>query len=286
MNGIRHIVRRLEDFLLAERSGRTATIFCKVLYGFLFIKILFMWTTYHEVISSGVVKFPVGLRSVFYAPLFLGAFNLDILLVSAELLLAFALIIRLNYYNAFLIFWTSLSLSQLTLPIINGSDQVLNLFLFLAILLPRVSAAKLQHSAGERGRAVLSNFGLLVCRVQLSLIYFLSGYDKIISPAWRSGDAIFSISHLDFFVRPMWAQAFPIWLYGLASWLVIIFELAFPFLIWFRRTQKWTIIAGIIFHLGIIFILNLPDFGVIMIVVYAMFIPELNWFRLNWEKDS
>lgn len=264
--------RTVFTYHLQEKRARLQiTIFCKSLYAFLFLKIIFLW----PVLPEGQRYFPYEFRSalshIIYAPIKLAQYDLTVFLVSLLILLSWALIRKINYVTAGLIFWFSFSLTRFAIPFTNGSDYVLNLFLLLSILLPVTPAFK---SEGLRNKQlIISNFAFLFCRIQLCLIYVLSGFDKITSPAWRSGDAIYSIVNLELFANPHLSIPDNKSLYLLLAWTVILFELAFPVLIWFKQFRIYALVAGIIFHLVIIFGLSLPDFGLLMILLYSLFIP-------------
>ena len=58
------------------------------------------------------------------------------------------------------------------------------------------------------------------------------------------------------------------------AWLVILFELLFPILVWWRRLRLVMIGIGIVFHIVIWIFLSLPDFGLIMIVAYSIFLGD------------
>jgi hypothetical protein len=119
---------------------------------------------------------------------------------------------------------------------------------------------------------IIQNFAFLICRVQLVFIYFLSGYNKLSSHAWRSGDAVFSIINLEYFFNPMISVSLSKTEYLLIAWIIILFELSFAFLIWFKKLRPFLLIAGVLFHLGIVFFLSLPDFGIVMILLYSLLI--------------
>jgi hypothetical protein len=55
------------------------------------------------------------------------------------------------------------------------------------------------------------------------------------------------------------------------NYLVIWYQLLFPVLVWIKPIKKWYLLAGIVQHLFIAFVLGLPSFGLIMIVAYAIF---------------
>jgi hypothetical protein len=270
--------RTLFTSILQEKGHEqlAITIFCKSLYAFLFLKILFLWPVLPDVLQYLPYEFRSSLHSFIYAPIKLAQYDLNAFLVLMLLLLLLALIVRVNYFTSALIFWLSFSLSRFALP--NGSDYVLNLFLFLSIFLSVTPAFK--SEALRSTQYSISNFTFLFCRIQFSLIYLLSGFDKLISHAWRTGEAVYSIANLDYYFNPRLTIPFNEALYIVIAWSIVLFELGFPILIWFKRFRLYALAMGIIFHLSIIFILSLPDFGVVMLLTYSLFIP----FRSNRER--
>ncbi|HEY5690613.1 MAG TPA: HTTM domain-containing protein, partial [Cyclobacteriaceae bacterium] len=122
-------------------------------------------------------------------------------------------------------------------------------------------------------QVLISNSALLLGQIQMALIYFMSGYDKLTSAAWRSGAAVHSITQLTFFQNPFINLALNEWQCVLLAWLIILFELGFAILIWFRKLRIPMLVMGVIFHLSIVFLLGLADFGILMILCYAVFLP-------------
>lgn len=261
-----------------NRERLAITIFCKSLYVFLFLKIIFLW----PVLPDGQRYLPFEFRSllhhIIYAPVKLAQYDLTIFLISILGVLLSGMVLKLNYVTAALVFWVSLNLSRFAYPFGNGSDYVLNIFLFLSIFLSINPAFKSEPLRSKQ--VIISNFAFLFCKIHLSLIYVLSGFDKLTSAAWRSGDAIYSITNLEFFINPHVSIPVNKSLYLILAWIIILFELSFPVLIWFKQTRLYAIAAGIIFHLVIIFVLSLPDFGLVMILLYSLFIP----FRIKREQ--
>ncbi len=263
----------ITDWLIQERGNFWITVFCKSLYVFLILKILMSW----GVVQTIVQYYPYAPHSwwvnLFYAPLLLAQPHTELFLSCFLGILSISLFIRINYISAFLISWFSISLTRLTFPILNGSDLVLNLFLAIAIFMPVWPAAK--HSGAKVFQEHISSIAIVFARIELALIYLISGYDKLISEAWHSGAAVYSIMNLDLYYNPIFKIDTNETGYSLMGWGVIIFELGFAFLIWFRKFRNVFLIGGIIFHLGIIVVLGLYDFGLMMIITYFVFLPKL-----------
>lgn len=267
-------------FLNSEKNERAITLFCKCLYVFLLIKIVFLVPVLSDIMQDMPLKSESWIQSILFGPAKLAQFNSWLFLGLFICLIALGCFIKTNHYITILIFWFSFSLSRLIQPIMNGSDLVLNLFLFLSIFFNVVSISQ------KEIRLAISNFAVLFCRIQLALIYFLSGYDKLLSAAWRSGDAIQSVQHLEFFVSERFTSTLSQQTYLYLAWVVILFELLFSILIWVRKFRFPLLIVGVVFHAGIIVFLNLPDFGVIMILSYLIFYPFKERKRLSMESKN
>lgn len=246
-------------------------VFCKSLYGFLFLKIIFLWPVLVDNNRFLSYELKSVLHAIIYAPVRLAQYDLNLFLIALLILLLAACVLKVNYIISAFIFWFSFSLSRLAFPFSNGSDYVLNLFLFLSIFLSTTPGFRSESLANKQ--LLISNFVFLICKIQLCLIYLLSGFDKITSTAWRSGDAIYSIVNLEFFINPNLSIPVNEKLFIVLAWVIILFELSFPVLVWFKQMRKYALAAGIIFHLNIIFVLSIPDFGLLMILLYSLFIP-------------
>lgn len=252
----------------AELNGFWISLYCKALYGFLGLKLIALSPVIEDVSRYAPFTFGSLKGYLLYAPLALARPDLNWFVYALALLIVVGLWVRTNYLTGFLIFWFSLSLSRLCLPVQNGSDVVLNLFLFLGIFM---SGNPSLRSGWSDYQLIISRLVILVAMIQLSLIYFISGLDKLLSESWRSGNAIDSIANLTFYFNPLVDIEMSSGLRMVLCWTVIAFELTFALLIWFRRARKTLIIIGVIFHLLIIALLGLVDFGLVMIVTYSIY---------------
>jgi len=260
-----------KNFLTGNDFQSSKVFFCKSLYVFLFLKIIFLWSVLPDITKYIPFQFNSWVKHVMYAPLKIAQIDLLIFLVLFLVVLLISILVKINYIAAVTIFWFSISLSRLALPVTNGSDLVVNLFLLISIFIPAMPGLK--SSGFQNLQRISSNFSFLLCRIQLALIYLLSGFDKFMSEAWRSGDAIYAILNLEYFINPLVSVPANKPLYSIIAWITIIFELGFAVLIWIRPFRWPVLITGIIFHLGIVFFLSLPDFGILMILAYSLFIP-------------
>ncbi len=244
--------------------------FRKALFGFLLLKIFLLWPVLDDVIQYMPFKIDSFIKELVYAPLLLIHFHKNLFAIPFVILLFAGIAFRHNYFSSFLVFWFSVCLSKLTLPISTGADSVLNLFLFLVILM---EVPKDKYFIDVALLEIISKAAWVVAQVHLAFIYFLSGYDKLLSEAWRSGAAIYSITHLTFFQNPNLILELSKTGCLLLGWSVILFEMGFALLIWFKKLRPTLLVLGCIFHISIILFLGLLDFGLIMIICYCLFLP-------------
>lgn len=265
------------------RNGKVIALLTKSLYLFLVLKILFLWPIINDIIANSALQFGPGIRYVIFAPLALMKIDIQFFLIAFLVVLILGLFFNPNYFSAVAIFWFSISLSKLIATVANGSDLVLNIFLFISIFLattPKLPSGKLSQL-----QSLISNSALLLSQIQLALIYLLSGYDKLTSEAWQTGAAMHSIINLTFFQNPFLKFEFNEVHCTVLSWLVILFELSFSVLIWFKKFRIPMLVVGVMFHLGIVFFLGLLDFGIIMIICYVVFLPVTRTDTLRYEAS-
>ena len=256
-------------WVLLEDSKKV--LFFKALYLFVLIKLWVSWSTLESIIEFIPAREYGWLGLIAHAPLQLLNFGVGAFVTVFSLIIVVSLFTKLNYFSSFLVFWFSVCLSKFLFPVLNGADLVLNLFLLIGLVVP--TSPVLKFSGLEDYQKVFSSFGVLLIKVQIALIYFLSGYDKLITASWRSGNAVFSVANLDFFSNPNFSVQLTGLSASLVAWLVILFEISFAFFIWFEKFKKYWLIAGAVFHLAIIVFMGLLDFGLVMIISYLIFLP-------------
>jgi hypothetical protein len=52
----------------------------------------------------------------------------------------------------------------------------------------------------------------------------------------------------------------------------LLIEFSLAFWLWFRPTRRWAILGGVLLHMGIRPVLNVPGFGEVMIATYLTFL--------------
>lgn len=122
-------------------------------------------------------------------------------------------------------------------------------------------------------RSILGSTAFRLSQIQLCVIYGYSGLHKLRGIYWWKGEGIWSVlanfqmARYDF----SWTAHFPLIL-TVASFVSLFWEIYFPVLIWIRPIRYPLLVFGVLFHLGIAVSINIPFFGLLMIVIYALFL--------------
>ena len=118
MISIKSYQKQLINVLQRENSpalGRN--IFCKSLYVFLFLKIIFLWPVLNDIVTYLPFEFTLSLRNFIDAPIRLAQLDLHLFLILIGIIVLIALWVKVNYVTAALNFWLSFSVSRLTQPV-------------------------------------------------------------------------------------------------------------------------------------------------------------------------
>lgn len=166
------------------------------------------------------------------------------------------------------IFLGGVMLYYACLPAFNGVTLLYNLFAFFMIFMA--------PTARRPVRVMLSNLAFLACKVQLVMVYALTGGYKLAGHTWLEGSSIHYALQLDHY-SPEWVVNLLLEKKGLLmvfNYFGLIYQLGFPIAIFIRKIRGAWLILGCIFHVSIAIGLHLPDFGIGMMVAYLLFIKE------------
>ncbi|MCH2197497.1 MAG: HTTM domain-containing protein [Flavobacteriales bacterium] len=166
------------------------------------------------------------------------------------------------------VFFLSWLLYYACVPAFNSSFLLFNIFSFFLMFFGRKGGGPID--------AIFSNIAFWACRVQFLLVYSIAGGYKLTGQTWLNGSSLWYALHLDHFTRP-WLLELMKPMKGVLMALTyfgVIYQLVFPFLVWFKRIKTPLFIAGILFHAFIGIGMRLPEFGLAMIVGYSLFMSE------------
>ncbi len=133
----------------------------------------------------------------------------------------------------------------------------------------------------KSGKTILDSVALRLCQFQVCVIYGYSGLEKLRGTSWWSGEALWfalanpQLARFDF----TWLADYP-GLIAFATWSSLLWEVYFPVLIWVPRLRYPVLVFGVLLHLGIALTINIPFFGLLMIVSYLTFVRPSELERL------
>jgi predicted DCC family thiol-disulfide oxidoreductase YuxK len=124
-------------------------------------------------------------------------------------------------------------------------------------------------------------------QIQMAVIFFYTGVSKIKWDAWRNGDALWLVLSSSDYYNRIYVDilAHHYWIGIVATYATIFIELAYPFLIWQRRTRPYLLAAAIFLHLQFALFLGLIHFSFVMIMGHMSFVYPDWLHRLGaWWK--
>jgi hypothetical protein len=126
-------------------------------------------------------------------------------------------------------------------------------------------------------------FCIYLLIAQFFLSYVKGGLYKIRQKSWRTGTALMAITKTEQFQVPFRIAALAQQKKSafVFSWLIILFEILFPFLLLWPKTTVATLIIGVLFHLMNLYSFGLNRFFWIWISTY----PLLYSFSLSFANN-
>jgi hypothetical protein len=143
--------------------------------------------------------------------------------------------------------------------------------------------------AGERGlenkyRSPIGRYFLLIA---FCAIYGSTGLAKHLhEPSWWVDGEVLAYHLLNYHhggnMLAVWfsGQSWLVWIMAVVT---VLFEVSFPFLIWFRRLNPWVLLIGALFHCGTLFLMDVGPFAFVSLSAYPVLLhPE--FMRESWDK--
>ena len=152
-----------------------------------------------------------------------------------------------------------------------GFDYFCKIALFYCLLFPVGHYNSIDNLLFKLKPSRWANPCIRILQLHVCLIYFFSGFDKILGHTWRNGEALWKTMQLPYFINDNFAVvitelgAYP-WVWLVAGWALVFIELLYPVLVWIPKTRKIIVWVVIILHLQIALFLQLYYFSAIMIV--------------------
>lgn len=189
--------------------------------------------------------------------LFIGVLILMCCGFQTRLMAILALFIHLMFFNSGRMF-------------MYGVDYFTTSALFYCTIMPVGKYYSIDNFLRHRlqNPSPVSIFCIRVLQIHLCLVYFFGGFSKTLGVHWWNGEAIWrAISIPGFYQLDMsWLATVP-WLSLVLSRMVMLVELSYPVLIWFRKTRLIVLLLVGSMHLGIGIAMGLHYFAALMILL-------------------
>jgi hypothetical protein len=171
----------------------------------------------------------------------------------------------------FIIWLLVINIQNKIYPTLTGGDLLLNQFLFFNCFFAKT------YSTDQVWKnslfVALHNFAVVAILIQICLVYLIAGLAKLNSADWLGGNAVNNLSfvtHFNLFSGPIIKNEL---LNSGINYIILFYQLLFPFLIWMNKLKKPMVLLGLATHLYIAFVTGLLGFGLIMTIPYIFFWP-------------
>jgi hypothetical protein len=110
--------------------------------------------------------------------------------------------------------------------------------------------------------------------IQVTATYLGVSFQKIWLPDWQGGELLY------YSFQGMWSQPLAWWfvqqdvsmyIYDAMVFIVKVFQVAWPFGLWFRKLRPWFILGGFLFHFGVSFFLSAIWWFYALVATYYLF---------------
>jgi hypothetical protein len=197
--------------------------------------------------DTGVFAWPV-LRRDYARPWLadrLFSYRATLVLLATQLVVALAL----PWFpaGAWLLFATSLAISVRFRGSFNGGSDSMLLVVMLSLAVAHTFPAHADLALGY-------------CALQLALSYVIAGLAKLRDPAWRTGRALAILVELPQYRVPRRLARAAARLTRIASWAILVFELAFPLVLAGPLATTILLAVGAAFHLANALVFGLDRF--------------------------
>lgn len=185
--------------------------------------------------------------------------------------------------SAFFVWLWLLSMHHDTFMYANGGDVLMRLSAFYLIF----SYAGAKYSVDARLFAKTQRdlqtgsadekppWAQRLLQLQLSAIYFQCFWTKLFGKVWLDGSAVYYILKMDHYKHAeLGFISSNFWICQMLSYFTLATEFSLFTFIWFKKTRKFALLLGLIFHLGIDISMNLPMFEYFFVAIYLLFLDD------------
>lgn len=273
------------------KNRETAINLFRVLIGLLLIKDFLLFFKHKDILfnTEAIVSYNtyVDIISFYNLDCIYINFNNPILInVYCISAIIFSCLFTLGIFprlSASILFIYLIIFKTRNIYLLDGGDNVLTAILPFFIL----TNCKNFFSTPKTKKSFLiqkvNNLAILGIAIQICIIYLFAFLHKLNGESWLNGTALHYILNTEDFSPFQINKAIgdlPI-LVAFLTWFTLLFQFAFPFLIWINKLKYIMILIGTFFHLGIFFFMRIDNFSYIMIACYTIFLSNNDYLNIQ-----
>lgn len=129
----------------------------------------------------------------------------------------------------------------------------------------------------------INSIGFRFIQIHIAVIYAYTGFEKLKGASWWDGTALWSVfGNPQIVVFDMtFMRNFPV-LIAVTTFVTVLYEIYWPAAVLTKARNAW-LLAGVMFHIGIGFLMNIWAFSLVMLATYFLFI-DFNKIPQAWLK--
>lgn len=190
-----------------------------------------------------------------------------------------------KYVTPILLFSVLEIYNSLVPYILNGGDNILKFLLLYLIFIDSykyfsISPIRFSNDEIKKTSVFCTNIMTYAILLHICLSYFIAGIEKLHSDEWFQGVAIYYILSLERFhgayINKLIIQNG--YLVNLFTYLVVLWEIYFPVLVWNKKLKLLMVLIGIMMHISIMITMGLYDFQILYIFCLGLFLKNDSWF--------
>ena len=163
--------------------------------------------------------------------------------------------------------------------VIFGADLVLRSCGLWLLFLRTDAVWAVDRLRSGNAASAIPDWPVKAVQIQCALIYLITFLCKIGTRPWQDGSAVYYALQVG---DVMFGQAFALLkpyhgVFPLLTYGSLVFEGAFPFLVFYRPTRNLALLSGVGFHMGIDVMMSIRFFALTMYLGYASFLTGADW---------
>ncbi len=289
------IIHKLKSFFL-ESDLKVKKFSKNNIYLFYFIFFIIIAVNHNQFLSSNSYSIDLDFnytvfdwyKKILYHPI-IKEFSLQIIIIN---IVCFLILICSNQKNFLLKLLTTYLLLNINNKLVAISDGGFNITTLLCIFLCFVNTSGTEYSHKipfyKDFLTAISNTFFLLCKIQLSVMYLMSGIYKLQGVLWQKGVAVYYVLQNEEYSHPFWKALIENndFLIAFFTYSTMGLQIAYPFLIWNKNTRLLMLVAICFFHLGTIFIMGLTTFGLCGIISNTIFLKDSDIYFIKKLKNQ